>query len=185
MKATSFAERLICELLSAPIEHQAVSGINHCPHHIKVMTDDKKHTEMLEAACVDLGVAFETLPRGIREPISAETPSQRGSEMALELSDSEWALLAPLLPPEPPQAETLENRQVLNNVIWVVAKAKGWTDLGEPHEAIRRRFGRWAHAGVWQRLFEGVAHSELSSERLRQLQRISERAERQRKKRLA
>ena len=70
----------------------------------------------------------------------------------------------------------MSQRQVLDKVIWVIAKGRRWTAL-DGSEAVRRKFGRWAHAGVWQQLHDAaVAAGTLHPQRLLHLKRIAERA---------
>ena len=94
----------------------------------------------------------------------------------------EWAILAPLLPAEPPQADAMSQRELLDKVIWVIARGRRWTALDAAHEAVRRKFGRWAHAGVWQQLSADAdaaveAGFALHPQRRLHLQRIAQRAE--------
>jgi transposase len=123
----------------------------------------------LAAACAALGIDIDTLPRHLREAPPQDGVASRPQDIPLALADAEWAMLAPLLPPEPPQADTLDNRAVLDQVIWVIEGT---------HEAVRRKFGRWAHAGVWQRLHaDASAAGALHPQRLMHLKRIAQRAE--------
>ena len=145
--------------------------------HIACMGD---HIDILAlaAACARLGIDIDTLPRDLRAPVADDGAAARPQDTPLALTDREWAILAPLLPPEPPQAETLSNRAVLDRVIWVIAKGRRWTELDAAHEAVRRKFGRWAHAGIWQQLHAAAAvGSALDAGRLAHLKRIANRAE--------
>ena len=131
----------------------------------------------LAAACTGLGIAIDTLPRHLRTRVDDDGSQPRAEDIPLALTDAEWAILAPLLPAEPPQAEALDNRAVLDKVIWVIAKGRRWTALATAHEAVRRKFGRWAHAGVWQQLYADAAGiGALHPQRLLRLQRIAQRA---------
>jgi transposase len=140
--------------------------------------------DALGRACAALGIDVDTLPAAWRTPARADASTHapdsdnlpEPAELPLALTDAEWAHIAPLLPAEPPQAGTRPNREVLDRVLWVVGKGRRWTDLGEGHEAVRRKFGRWAHLGVWQRL--AAADAPLALERRRQLQRLAQRAAR-------
>jgi transposase len=93
------------------------------------------------------------------------------------LSDSEWDLIAPHLPAEPTQANAMINRAFIDAVL--IAMARGaWTDhrkRGASSDAVRRRFGRWAHQGVWQRL--AVADLALDPARKAELATLARRAE--------
>lgn len=138
---------------------------------------------MLIAAAVDLGLDPETLPRALYRPrTEAIVPPHTQIEIPLEVTDEEWGVLAAFLPPEPPQSKTLGNRDVLNGVLWVIVRGKQWTNLGTAPEAIRRRFGRWAHAGIWLALYEGAARAQVSPDRQVQLRKVADRAERLRTK---
>ena len=147
---------------------------------------DLTDSELLAAACAALGVDFSTLPRSLREPTS-QVANALPPAIPLALSDEEWGILVEHLPAEPAQADALGNRAFVDAVLWTVIKGKSWTHLGQiSHEAVRRKFGRWANDGIWQHLYEAVVvQSELCPERLAQLQRIAERAERLRKKAVA
>ena len=132
----------------------------------------------LAAACTGLGIAMETLPRHLRAPAADDAAQPRAEDIPLALTDAEWAILSPLLPAEPPQAEALDNRAVLDKVIWVIAKGRRWSALNAAHEAVRRKFGRWAHAGIWQQLHaDADAAGALHPQRRLHLQRIAQRAE--------
>lgn len=82
-----------------------------------------------------------------------------------DLSDEEWALIEPLLPPRvgsrggrPRTAEG--DRQVLNGIFYVLRTGCPWRDLPErygPPTTVYNRFNRWAKKGVWVRVFETLA----------------------------
>jgi len=137
-------------------------------------------------ACKGLGIDVETLPRSLREPGALAVELVAPRELPLTLSDAEWVAMEPHIPREPSQADTLGNRAFVDAVLLTIVKGKGWTHLGQvSHEAVRRKFGRWANDGIWQALSRAFDSSEMSSERRSQFQRIAERAERQRRKALA
>jgi putative transposase len=131
----------------------------------------------LAAACSGLGIAIDTLPPHLRAPAADDAAQPRAQDIPLALTDAEWAILAPLLPPEPPQADAMSQRELLDKVIWVIARGRRWTALDAAHEAVRRKFGRWAHAGVWQQLYADASGvGALHPQRLLHLQRIAQRA---------
>ena len=55
-----------------------------------------------------------------------------------ELSEVEWALVAPFLPAERGRVvrPSHDNRRVLNGILWVVRSGARWIDVPE-------RYGRW------------------------------------------
>jgi transposase len=83
-----------------------------------------------------------------------------------ELTDEQWALLAPLIPVQPRRADgrgrplTHEDRAVLNGVLWVLRTGAAWADLPERFPSgstCFRRFSRWVKAGVMRKLLETLA----------------------------
>ena len=80
----------------------------------------------LAAACTGPGIAVDTLPRQLRAPLADDAAAARPEDIPLALTDAEWAVVAPL-PPEPPHAEALSQRDVVGKVIWVIAGAAGPT----------------------------------------------------------
>lgn len=72
------------------------------------------------------------------------------------LSDEQWARLRPLLPP-PPQGRgrpRVDDRLIVDGIIWRLATGVPWRDLPERFGSWRTvysRFRRWQQAGVWER----------------------------------
>jgi transposase len=73
-----------------------------------------------------------------------------------DLSNEEWAVLAPLLPAQPERGGPWrDHRQVLNAICWVKRTGSPWRDLPErygPWQTAYQRFRRWANDGTWARL---------------------------------
>ena len=80
-----------------------------------------------------------------------------------DLSDAEWAIIAPLLP----GAEGKKNgrprdddREVLNGIFFVLRSGTPWRDLPERYglyTTVYNRFNRWAKKGIWLGVFEALA----------------------------
>jgi transposase len=77
------------------------------------------------------------------------------------VSDELWAVVAPLLPPEPPKPKGgrphLSDRAALTGILFVLKSGIGWEML--PQElgcgsgmTCWRRLRDWQRAGVWERL---------------------------------
>lgn len=74
-----------------------------------------------------------------------------------ELSDAQWSILAPLLPPPSrtgrPRAD---DRRTLNAILFVLRSGCRWQDLpptyGSPVTAWRR-LRQWEERGVWDRIW--------------------------------
>jgi transposase len=74
-----------------------------------------------------------------------------------ELTDAEWARLAPLLPAMTPRrgGRWRHHRQVLNGILFRVRSGVPWRDLPErygPWETVSKRFARWQTDGTWARV---------------------------------
>jgi transposase len=78
-----------------------------------------------------------------------------------ELTDEQWEKVAPLLPAQKPKTgrPSLDHRQVVNGIIWVLKSGAPWRDLPERYGkvgTVSSRFYRWVQAGVWQRVLEAL-----------------------------
>lgn len=77
-----------------------------------------------------------------------------------DLSDQEWAVIAPLLPNKPRGVPRVDDRRVLNGIFWTLRTGSPWRDLPErygPYTTIYNRYNRWAKAGVWLGIFAALA----------------------------
>lgn len=83
-----------------------------------------------------------------------------------DLSDAEWAMIAPLLPYKPRGVARVDDRRVLNGIFWTLRTGSPWRDLPErygPYTTVYNRYNRWAKAGVWLRIFERLAQQSPDS----------------------
>ena len=72
-----------------------------------------------------------------------------------ELTDEEWAILAPLLPNKPRGVARVDDRRGINSILWRFRTDAPWRDAPErygPRTPLYNRFTRWRAAGVWDRL---------------------------------
>jgi transposase len=90
-----------------------------------------------------------------------------------DLSDEEWALIAPALPGGDGKRRrgrpTREDRRVLDGIFYILRTGAPWRDLPErygPYTSVYNRFNRWAKAGVWGGVFEALARGSPQSLRL-------------------
>jgi len=77
-----------------------------------------------------------------------------------DLSDKEWALIAPLLPNKPRGVARVDDRRVINAIFYVLRTGSPWRDLPErygPYTTAYNRYNRWARAGVWLDVFNLLA----------------------------
>ena len=77
-----------------------------------------------------------------------------------ELTDREWSIIAPLLPNKPRGVPRVDDRRVLNGILWRFRTGSPWADIPErygPSTTCYNRFVRWRKAGVWDRLLTEVS----------------------------
>lgn len=78
-----------------------------------------------------------------------------------ELSTAQWEQIRVLLPgkaSDPGRAGS-DNRLFVNGCLWVLRSGAHWCDLPERYgnwKTVHRRFSRWCHAGVWERVFTAL-----------------------------
>ena len=78
-----------------------------------------------------------------------------------ELTDEQFARLAPLLPPERPATgrPNKDHRTVLNGILFRLRTGVPWRDLPErygPWQTVYSRFRRWQRAGLWARVLAAL-----------------------------
>jgi len=91
-----------------------------------------------------------------------------------ELTDAQWARLAPLLAALAPQKPTTgkpneDHRRILNGIVWKLKTGAPWRDVPErygPWSTVYSRFWRWPRAGIWDRLFATVQQEEDAAGRV-------------------
>ncbi len=52
-----------------------------------------------------------------------------------------------------------DNRLFVNGCLWVLRSGAHWCDHPERYgkwKSVHRRFSRWCHAGVWERVFDAL-----------------------------
>lgn len=77
-----------------------------------------------------------------------------------ELTDIEWSILQPLLPNKPRGVARVDDRRVLNGILWRFRTGSPWAEIPErygPPTTCYNRFIRWRKAGVWDRLLDEVS----------------------------
>ena len=75
-----------------------------------------------------------------------------------DLTDFEWSIIEPLLPNKPRGVPRVDDRRVINGILWRFRTGSPWADIPErygPHTTCYNRFVRWREAGVWDRLAGG------------------------------
>lgn len=75
--------------------------------------------------------------------------------MRYELTDHEWIAIKPMPPNKPRGVPRVNDRRVLNGILWVLRSGAPWRDLPGmfgPYTTCYNRFVRWRRAGVWGRI---------------------------------
>ncbi len=83
------------------------------------------------------------------------------NEERFVISDELWKKIAPLLPGKAgdPGATGRDNRRFMEAILWRVRTGAPWRDLpGEfgKWNTVFKRFRRWAEAGIFESLFNGM-----------------------------
>src|SRR5579875_1659298 len=78
-----------------------------------------------------------------------------------ELTDEQWAKIAPFLPPQRPATgrPAKDHRTFLNAIVWLLKTGAPWRVLPErfgPWRTVASRFYRWQQAGVWERILKAL-----------------------------
>jgi len=76
-----------------------------------------------------------------------------------DLTDTQWARLAPLLPPEKPETgrPADPHRPIVNGILWLKRTGAPWRDIPTVYgnwSTIASRFYRWCKKGIWQRIWD-------------------------------
>jgi transposase len=80
----------------------------------------------------------------------------------LVLNDEQWARISGLIIGRPDQRGSTgrDNRMFVEGVLWIARTGSPWRDLPEVFgewNSVFRRFSRWSHKGVWQRVFAALS----------------------------
>ncbi|WCN05163.1 IS5 family transposase [Streptomyces sp. M92] len=85
-----------------------------------------------------------------------------------ELTDQEWELLAPLIPRAATGRPRVEDRQVINGMVYKIRTGISWRDLPErygPWKTVYTRFRRYALDGVFTRAPQQIqAHADAAGD---------------------
>jgi transposase len=108
-----------------------------------------------------------THPDGPDRAITTPTPTPVvcGFYPSSTMTDSQWALLEPLLPPpgntrgRGGRPEKHSRRRVLDAIFYLVVGGIAWAGLPHefpPYQTVYGLFRRWARAGAWQQIHDAL-----------------------------
>lgn len=78
-----------------------------------------------------------------------------------DLTDGEWALIAPLIPPAKPggNKRTVNEREIVNGVMYILSTGCQWAALPRdlpPRSTVNDYFRRWDHDGTLDRIHHAL-----------------------------
>lgn len=76
-----------------------------------------------------------------------------------ELTDAEWEFVRPLLPKSLRGRKRLDDRRVLNGIVWKFRTGTAWRDVPDrygPRATLHTRFRRWAIDGTFDRMLRAA-----------------------------
>jgi len=79
-----------------------------------------------------------------------------------DLSDEEWAVIEPLLPRDTRGVPRVDDRRVINGILWRFRTGSPWRDVPErygPRTTLYNRFVRWRARGIWDQLLSAVSEA--------------------------
>ena len=77
-----------------------------------------------------------------------------------DLTDAEWAVIAPLRPNKLRGVARVDDRRVISGMFFILRTGAPWRDLPErygPRTTACNRYNRWAKSSLWLRIFEALA----------------------------
>jgi len=80
--------------------------------------------------------------------------------MRYALTDREWNIIQPILPNKPRGIPRVDDRRVINGILWVLRSGAPWRDLPDrygPYTTCYNRFVRWRRARVWDRIMDRLS----------------------------
>jgi transposase len=72
--------------------------------------------------------------------------------MRYELTDHDWAAIKPMLPNKPHGVPRVNDRRVLNGILWVLRSGAPWRDLPQEFGPYTTGVGLACGAGSWTHL---------------------------------
>ena len=87
----------------------------------------------------------------------------------MDLNEKQWKRLERLIPAGKSRGRPrLDNRNVLNGILWILRTGAPWKDVPErypSYQTCHRRFQEWTNEGVMPKILEGVMHSKSNQGR--------------------
>jgi transposase len=78
-----------------------------------------------------------------------------------ELTDEQWAMIAPLMPKTKPGGRWNDHRTTLDGMMWVLKSGSPWRDMPERYgswKSVYDRFRRWSADGTIDRILKRLQY---------------------------
>ena len=74
-----------------------------------------------------------------------------------DLTEAQWAILAPLIPPAKPggRPREVDMREIINGILYILRTGAAWRHLPHdlpPHQTVYDYYNAWRKDGTWERL---------------------------------
>jgi len=98
----------------------------------------------------------------LADALTRREPSNFGRAASIhsyELTDFEWKVIEPLLPDKPRGVPRIDDRRVLNGILWILGTGAPWYALPKEfgrYSTCHGRFVLWRKVGVWDRLLAAL-----------------------------
>lgn len=91
----------------------------------------------------------------------ARAKARAAKRYSTDLSDSEWEIIRPLLPPPKVRGSKrkVDLREVLNAIFYQIHNGCIWSDLPKDlpaHQTVYKYFQKWQRKGVWQQIHDAL-----------------------------
>lgn len=101
-------------------------------------------------------------PPGLGAAPEPTEPTSLPRSGGLRLTDRQWALIEPLMPPRKPpvgRPSRSDRRAVVGAILWVLSTGASWRDVPEEvarWQTVYGRYRKWHEEGLWPRIVEAL-----------------------------
>jgi transposase len=116
-----------------------------------------KDVEVLEPE--SLRNQMQDVVRSLADTYNINEISNRSkADESIEITDKQWSLIAPILPPQPSTGRhRVDDRMIINGIVYVLKNKVSWNNLPRKYGACSTCFTRlkvWKQQGVWTKIWD-------------------------------